>query len=118
MRYAVLLYVDPTRAAATTPAEARAELSAYAEITQELATAGVLRGGEAFMPARTAQVVRVANGSVATVPAPPSDLELSGFYIVACEEKRALEIAARMPVATHGAVEVRPLMELPEPLQP
>lgn len=40
--------------------------------------------------------------------------ELSGFYLVDCGEQQALDIAARMPVATHGAVEVRPLMTLPE----
>ena len=48
--------------------------------------------------------------SAAEVPA----RELSGFYLVDCDEARALDIAARLPVITHGVVEVRPLMSLPD----
>lgn len=115
MRYALLLYVDPVRAAATTPAEAGRELAAYAAITEDLARAGVLRGGEAFMPAATARLVRAPGEHQVDAAVASKDLELSGFYIVACDEEQALDIAARMPVATHGVVEVRPLMELPGP---
>lgn len=35
-------------------------------------------------------------------------IKLSGFYVVACDEQCAREIAACMPVATHGHVEGRP----------
>lgn len=115
MRYVLLLYLDPARAAATTAAEAARELSAYAQITDDLAQAGVLRGGEALLPAGTAKFVRASDGRALTGAMPPNDLELSGFYIVECGEDQALEIAARMPVATHGVVEVRPLMDLPGP---
>lgn len=115
MRYALLLYVDPIRAAATTAAEAEHELSAYAAITEDLARAGVLRGGEAFLPAAMATFVRAPDERQVDVAVAREDLELSGFYLVACDEEQALEIAARMPVVTHGVVEVRPLMDLPEP---
>ncbi len=93
-------------------------MSRYAEKTHDLSAADVLRGGEAFMPAHTATVVRVSGGSVVSGPPSPSDLELSGFFILDCDEDAAVAIAARMPVATHGAVEVRPLMDITEALQP
>lgn len=111
----MLLYMDPRRAAATTAAEAERELAAYAAITEDLARVGVLRGGEAFMPAATAKIVRAPGKGHADDAVVNKDLELSGFYIVACDEDQALEIAARMPVVTHGVVEVRPLLDLPEP---
>ena len=113
MRYALLLYLDPVRASATTAAEAARELSAYAQIADDLAEAGVLRGGEALLPAATAKYVPASDGPRRDDAMPPGDLELSGFYIVECGENQALEIAARMPVVTHGVVEVRPLMDLP-----
>lgn len=114
MRYALLLYADVERARRTTPDEAAAELAVYAAITEELESAGVLVGGEAFMPADAARLVELREGQrhVSSVEAPMR--ELSGFYLVDCGEQQALDIAARMPVATHGAVEVRPLMTLPE----
>lgn len=115
MRYALLLYMDPIAAASTTLDEAEAELVAYGEVTQQLAAAGLLRGGEAFMPAQTATVVQGPDRQRSNGPVAATDLELSGFYIVDCEEGEAVEIAARMPVVGHGAVEIRPLMDLPDP---
>lgn len=113
MRYALLLYLDPEMARLTTEAEAQAEMAVYRELTAELAEAGVLRGGEAFMPPSAAQVVTVHDGQRRLSAADESPRELSGYYIVECDKARALDIAARMPVATHGAVEVRQLMDLP-----
>jgi len=115
VRYALLLYVDPVRAAATTAAEAERELSASAAITDDLARMDVLRGGEAFLPAAMARFVRAPGERQGDVAVAGKDLELSGFYIVACDEEQALEIAARMPVLARGVVEVRPLLDLPEP---
>ncbi|MDP8978941.1 MAG: hypothetical protein M3N17_10305 [Actinomycetota bacterium] len=63
MRYALLLHLDPRAAERTTPEEARDELAAYAAVTDELEVAGVLHGGEASLPARTATMVRVREGS-------------------------------------------------------
>lgn len=114
MRYALLLYVDTERARQTTPEEAVAELARYGEITEELAAAGVLEGGEAFMPADTGTTVERRGGHPQISAVEMSARELSGFYLVDCDEEQALAIAARLPVAAHGAVEVRPLMALPD----
>jgi len=113
MRYALLLYLDPEMARRTTPDEAQAELAAYAAVTAELDAAGVLLGGEALMPATTAQVVTVHDDGRRVTAADEVPRELSGFYLVDCDEGEVLDIAARLPVATHGAVEVRPLLTLP-----
>jgi hypothetical protein len=115
VRYALLLYLDPVRAAATTPEQAERELSRYAEITEDLVRSGVLRGGEAFLPATMARFVTSPGARQEDVAVGGDDLELSGFYIVECDEDHALQIAARLPVVDHGVVEVRPLLDLPEP---
>lgn len=65
MRYALLLYADVERARRTTPDEAAAELAVYAAITEELESAGVLVGGEAFMPRRRRAAGRAAGGAAA-----------------------------------------------------
>lgn len=113
LRYALLLYLDPERAQATTPEDARAELAAYAVISDDLTASGELRGGEAFMPSDSAIAVREVDGVAVTEPVVAGDLELAGFFIVECDEVRAQQIAATMPVAAHGQVEVRPLLQLP-----
>lgn len=115
MRYALLLYAEVEAAKASTHERAAAELARYGRITQALADEAVLRGGEAFLPASTAHRVRSADGSTLVEDVPEGDVELGGFVLVECDEDRALEIAALLPVSTHGHVEVRPLMELPPP---
>lgn len=115
MLYSLLLYADVGAARATTRAQADTELQRYGQITQGLADEGVLRGGEAFLPASTGCRVTISGDSLTTLDVPSSELELSGFYLVECDEDRAIEIAAELPVAAHGRVEVRPLMEMPPP---
>lgn len=110
--YALLLYADAAAAATTTPEEAMAELAAYDALTDELADLGVLRGGEAFLPAADGIVVSVEDDETVVAHVEVTASELSGFYVVACDEQLAVEIAARMPVAEHGHVEVRPVLEL------
>lgn len=116
MRYALLLYAEVAAAEAATHAQAEQELARYGQITQELADEGVLRGGEAFLPASAARRIRLDGSDVATEDVPSTDgLELSGYVLVECDEERALQIAAGLPVATHGQVEVRPLLDVPGP---
>lgn len=115
MRYALLLYADVEAARAASREQAAVEFGRYRRITEELAEEGVLRGGEAFLPASTAVRVQSTGTAPDVSEVPPSKLELSGFFIIECDERRATEIAAGMPVASHGQVEVRPLMDMPAP---
>ena len=110
----VLPYLDPHKAQAATPEQASAELAAYEAITNDLAASGELRGAEAFMPRDSAVAVRLVDGVAVTDRPPGGTLELGGFFIAECDDVRAHEIAASTPVATHGAVEIRPLLEMPD----
>ena len=118
MRFALLLYADAAVAAATTESEADDELARYGSIAQELADEGVLRGGEAFLPASDATRVHADDETVTAEAVEAGEVgsrELSGFLLVECDRDRAVEIAGSLPVASHGHVEVRPLRDLPPP---
>ena len=113
MRVALLLYADVAAAAQTTVHEAEAELQRYAEITADMADAGVLRGGEALRPA--AEGVHIGGDGDEVAGGVHTDPELSGYYLLECTWEDAMSWARRLPVAHHGRVEIRPLMDLPDP---
>ena len=86
-----------------------------------LACAGDLRGsgrlmtGEALEPARTATTVRVRNGKLSITDGPFAETkeQLAGFYLVDAKDlNEAIQIAAKIPPARVGSIEVRPVREL------
>ena len=59
--------------------------------------------------------MRVADGATMTTDGPFAEVkeQLAGFYLLECDsQQRAVEIAAKVPEASFGVVEVRPLMDL------
>lgn len=113
MRYVLLLYADTELAQRTSADEAAVELAAYAALTAELEATSFIAGGEALLPRDTASAVTVRGGEREVSSVEPTATELSGFYVLECDQQQALDIAAQMPVARHGHVEVRPVMALP-----
>lgn len=99
--------------------EQAAEMMEYGQFG-EVASA-VLRGGAALYPTATATTVRVAGGKggdVLTTDGPYADTKeaLTGFYILECADlDEAVALAAQIPAAWNGAVEVRPVIEFPAP---
>ncbi len=70
---------------------------------------------EALQPVRTATTVRVRNGRVSITDGPFAETkeQLAGFYLVDAEDlDKAIQIAARIPPAEVGCIEVRPVREL------
>jgi hypothetical protein len=60
----------------------------------------------------------VKDGRTITTDGPFAELKehLAGFYLLDCESiERAVEIAARIPEAALGLVEVRPVMDISAP---
>ncbi len=75
--------------------------------------AGVNVAGEALMPVSSASSVRVRNGKTTITDGPFAETKeyLGGFYLLECKDlDEALEWAAKIPTATHGTIEVRPVM--------
>ena len=81
------------------------------------AAAAVLRGGHALYPTATATTVRVPGGKggdALTTDGPYTETKeaLTGFYLFECADlDEAVALAAKMPAAWTGAVEVRPVIE-------
>jgi hypothetical protein len=94
----------------------------YAEEMKEYrafgaAAAAVIRGGHALYPTSTATTVRVPagpGGEILTSDGPYAETKeaLTGFYLLECADlDEAVKVAAKMPAARNGAVEVRPVIQ-------
>ena len=116
MKYLLLIYHNPeAREMWETFSEAeQAEgLQVYAALNEELAGSGELIVTQALADASQARRVTVTDGQPMTSDGPFAEVkeQLAGFYLVECETmERAVEIAARIPEASLGLVEVRPIM--------
>ena len=85
----------------------------YFAFTQEIQKSGHMLGGNALQPATTATTVRVRNGTVSTTDGPFAETkeQLGGYYLLeASDLNDAIQVAARIPGAKTGSIEVRPIM--------
>ena len=88
-------------------------MQAYGEYTEAVRTAGVFEAGEGLQGTNTATTVRVHNGELSTTDGPFAETkeQLGGFYVFNCKDlDEAIEWAAKIPGASGGSVEVRPVM--------
>lgn len=115
MKYMLLIAEDRSGGQAS-PADVEAMLKEYATFTQDILASGEMVGGERLHGNDAATSVRVRNGKATTTDGPFAETKehLGGFYIVDVTDlDRALELAARIPSARTGVVEVRPILESP-----
>jgi hypothetical protein len=80
-----------------------------------LRDSGVLIAAEPLHPVETATTVRVRNGRVSITDGPFAETkeQLAGFYLVDAKDlNEAIQMAARIPPAREGSIEVRPVREL------
>ena len=118
MKYLVLIYSNPASREIWEgfSDDQRAEgYRYYAALTEELAASGELIVSEALADASLTRRVSVRDGQTLTSDGPFAEAKelLAGFFLLECEHiDRAVEIAARVPEAELGLVEVRPVLEL------
>ena len=87
------------------------ELAEYRAFGKKYAAA--IKGGHALQPTGTAQTVRARNGEAITTDGPFAETkeQLGGYYLIeANSPQEAAKIAAEIPGARHGSIEVRPIM--------
>jgi hypothetical protein len=116
VRYTLLIYTNEADRPAWGTPEGDAEAKGYNDCHGEVTQRGVLRGGEPLLRVAAATSVRVRNGStqISDGPAVQTPEQLGGWYLVECNDlDEALELAARIPGAGYGTIEVRPVLELP-----
>jgi hypothetical protein len=118
MRYALLIYANEQDWATQTEEQSQAQFQGYMAFTKDIVDRGMQQAGEALQPTSTATTVRVKNGETVTTDGPFAETkeQLGGFYIVECKDlDEAIEVAARIPDARGGSIEVRPVLEMDNP---
>ncbi len=110
MQYMLLIYGDET--VQFSQADYGKMMHDYMTFTQDIVKAGKFKAGDRLEPASTATTVRVRNDKTLTTDGPFAETreQLGGYYIVEANDlDEAISIAARIPGARHGCVEVRPI---------
>jgi hypothetical protein len=112
MKVMALIYGDASRWDAFSADEREAAYEQYRAFSAEAEKAGVLAGGAELASTRDATTVRVRDGETLVTDGPYAEVKeaLGGYYVLECETiDEAVEYAAKIPGAEHGAVEVRPI---------
>jgi len=114
MKFICLVYAEPDALSALSPTE-KSELDrdslAYDE---ELEAKGHFLAASALQSVKTARTVRVRHGKPVVTDGPFAETKevLCGFiFIEAADANEARRIAERIPMARHGAIEVRPELD-------
>ncbi|GLV53621.1 hypothetical protein KDH_04730 [Dictyobacter sp. S3.2.2.5] len=114
MRYLLLIYGNEAEAAKMSQEQMQAEMTAYNDFTEMIQKSGAHLSGEALHPVNAATTVRVRDGKVLTTDGPFAETkeQLGGFYLVKAENlDEAIAIATKIPGATSGSIEIRPVVE-------
>jgi hypothetical protein len=113
MRYLLLIYTEePTEMPPQDVMTAQAE--AYDAFSKEVRDRGLFEAGEALHPTTSATTVRVRDGETVTTDGPFAETKeaLGGFYLINAKDlDEAIELAAKIPGAKHGSIEIRPILD-------
>jgi len=112
MEYLALIYGDESVWERMTDAERESAYEQYGEFSRAADAAGVLVGGNELGSTSSATTVRVRHDERLVSDGPYAEVKeaLGGYFILDCPTiDDAVEWAARIPAATYGAIEVRPV---------
>jgi hypothetical protein len=113
MQYMLLIHheADNVRSA-----ELSQMMQEYMTFTQDLVKSGKFKAGDRLESSTGARTVRVRNGKTVTTDGPFAETkeQLGGYYIVDAKDfDEAVAIAARIPGARTGSIEVRAVASMP-----
>jgi hypothetical protein len=110
MQYLLLIYENENNR--RTPDRAKM-MEEYGKFTKSIIESGNFKAGDALQPTSTATTVRVKDGKPVNTHGPFAETReaLLGYYLIDAKDlDQALGIAARVPSAKIGSIEVRPIM--------
>ena len=113
MQYLLMIYQSEAESGKIDAATRQKMTGDYGAFTQSIIQSGNFKAGDALQPTTTATTVRVRDGKTLTTDGPFAETreQLGGYYLVEAKDlDTALAIAARIPGATTGSIEVRPVM--------
>lgn len=111
MKYMLLIYHPEDTWSAHTEDERQAIYVEYRELIDELKAKGIYLTGDQLQPSDSASTVRLRDGKPIVTDGPFVETreQVGGFFIIeAQDDEEARAIAARIPSARTGAIEVRP----------
>lgn len=114
MKYLCLIYKDEEEWEKLPPAESERIMGEFSTFTDSVKKSGHYVGGNALAPTHAATTVRVRQGKLATTDGPFAETkeQLGGYFLLEARDlNEAIQLAARIPGARIGSVEVRPLVE-------
>jgi hypothetical protein len=116
MKYLCLIYDNEQSWANASKDKIDAMKGEYYAFSDDIRKSGHYVGGSGLQPTATATTVRVRNGKVSTTDGPFAETkeQLGGFYLIDAKDLNdAIQVAARIPGAKSGSIEVRPTLPPP-----
>jgi hypothetical protein len=113
MQYLLLIYGSEAQWDTKTEADRSTILNEYGEFTKSIAQSGHYRGGNELNVTSTATTVRVRDKKQLVTDGPFAETkeQLGGYYLIEAKDlDDAIAVAARIPSARWGSIEVRPII--------
>jgi len=113
MHYALLIYSNEKDWEGSTQNDRDSMLREYMEFSKSIAQSGHYRAGNELSPTSNATTVRVRDKKRLVTDGPFAETkeQLGGFYLIEAQDlDDAIAIAARVPSARMGSIEVRPII--------
>ena len=114
MQYLLLIYENEARYDNMSETDLGKVLADFRTFTESIIQGGQFKAGDALQPTATATTVRVRNSKTAVTDGPFAETreQLGGYYLIEAKDlDEAVAIAARIPSALVGSIEVRPIQK-------
>ena len=114
MKYVCLIYENEKNWETMPQADAEAIMNEYFAFTENIRKNGKYVAGEALQPTAPATTVRVRNSKISTTDGPFAETkeQLGGFYLIEAKDLNdAIQVAAKIPSARLGTIEIRPVVD-------
>jgi len=121
MKYMLLIYDDEKTWAKFSESDRQKLFTEYGQFTQQIRDGGQYQAGAPLQPTSAATSVRMRDGKRLVTDGPFAETreQLGGYYLINAKDlDEAIAIAARIPSARLGTIEVRPVMEMAMPATP
>lgn len=113
MKYLCLIYGEESRWGTMPKAESDTMMAEFGAFTNSIKASGHWLGGFQLQNTAAATTVRIRNGKISTTDGPFAETkeQLGGYYLIEARDLNdALQVAARIPAARYGSIEVRPVV--------
>lgn len=118
MQYLLMIYAAESQWNTMSQEEGAKMTAEYGAFTQSIIASGNYKGGNRLHPVAKATTVRVRDGKTVVTDGPFAETkeQLGGYYMIEAPDLDvAMEIAARIPGARLGSIEVRPIVAMERP---